>query len=216
MPKPLHGWRALIGEVCIIVIGVLIALGAEQVVEELRWEQRVSVVRKSLMGELGNDRGRWEFDVAATKCAVQAIDKIDAWVRSGQSSAFPDPDGYLQTRFQIFWMHSANWNLATGSQAVDHFPINEQLALAALYDGVAHRQVDILSAANLADRIRALIPLATDAQGRRDLRLALGELKMTIGGLRNNEAYMRRHFDAVGVRPDRSDFSADIGRLRCG
>ena len=33
LPKPLHGWRALFGEVGIIVIGVLIALGAEQVVE---------------------------------------------------------------------------------------------------------------------------------------------------------------------------------------
>ena len=30
LPKPLHGWREFLGEVGIIVIGVLIALGAEQ------------------------------------------------------------------------------------------------------------------------------------------------------------------------------------------
>src|SRR5690348_1596565 len=35
LPKPLHGWRAFIGEVGIIVLGVLIALGAEQVVESI-------------------------------------------------------------------------------------------------------------------------------------------------------------------------------------
>ena len=29
VPKPLHGWRQFAGEVEIIVIGVLIALGAE-------------------------------------------------------------------------------------------------------------------------------------------------------------------------------------------
>ena len=33
LPKPLHGWREFAGEVGIIVIGVLIALGAEQIVE---------------------------------------------------------------------------------------------------------------------------------------------------------------------------------------
>lgn len=39
LPKPLHGWRALIGEVGIIVIGVLIALGAEQVVTRVHEAQ---------------------------------------------------------------------------------------------------------------------------------------------------------------------------------
>lgn len=31
MPKPMHGWREFLGEVGIIVFGVLIALSAEQV-----------------------------------------------------------------------------------------------------------------------------------------------------------------------------------------
>lgn len=33
LPKPLHGWREFAGEVGIIVIGVLIALSAEQFAE---------------------------------------------------------------------------------------------------------------------------------------------------------------------------------------
>jgi hypothetical protein len=33
LPKPLHGWRAFVGEVGIIVVGVLIALSAEQFAE---------------------------------------------------------------------------------------------------------------------------------------------------------------------------------------
>ena len=32
LPKPLHGWREFAGEVGIIVLGVLIALGLEQLV----------------------------------------------------------------------------------------------------------------------------------------------------------------------------------------
>lgn len=35
LPKPLHGWREFVGEVGIIVLGVLIALGAEQALESM-------------------------------------------------------------------------------------------------------------------------------------------------------------------------------------
>ena len=35
LPKPLHGWREFAGEVGIIVLGVLIALGAQQIVQNV-------------------------------------------------------------------------------------------------------------------------------------------------------------------------------------
>jgi hypothetical protein len=41
LPKPLHGWREFLGEVGVIVIGVLVALGAEQVVENLHHRSQV-------------------------------------------------------------------------------------------------------------------------------------------------------------------------------
>jgi len=214
LPKPLHGWREFAGEVGIIVIGVLIALAAEQVVEDWQWHRKVEVVRKSLMGELANDRGRWEVNMAEAKCAVTYLDRLDRWA---QRSAPAPPVQYGdEPAGSFFWMHWANWNLATGSQTLDHFPIDEQIALAALYDGVAHRQVDIETGSTLAYRVHALIPLATDAQGRRALREAVGELKMRIASLTGNDGYMTRHFDALKVRADRRDFAADIGAGRCG
>jgi hypothetical protein len=48
LPKPLHGWREFAGEVGIIVVGVLIALTAEQVVENLHWHEQVAAGRKEL------------------------------------------------------------------------------------------------------------------------------------------------------------------------
>jgi hypothetical protein len=48
LPKPLHGWREFAGEVGIIVIGVLIALGAEQVVEEIHFRNAVASERMAL------------------------------------------------------------------------------------------------------------------------------------------------------------------------
>lgn len=57
LPKPLHGWRAFVGEVGIIVLGVLIALGAEQVVENWHWHQKVKQAEDAMRLELAQDDG---------------------------------------------------------------------------------------------------------------------------------------------------------------
>ena len=51
-PKPLHGWREFVGEVGVIVIGVLIALSAEQVVDQLHWRHETHLASEALAREL--------------------------------------------------------------------------------------------------------------------------------------------------------------------
>jgi hypothetical protein len=214
LPKPLHGWREFTGEVGIIVIGVLIALSAEQVVQNWHWDNEVAVVRDSIVGELANDRARWQRDLWASHCAVADIDRLDRWASEGAKPPTP-PTGSLQSE-NLLSMHSANWKLATGSQTLAHFPMREQLAFAALYDGLGNRELDIARASDEMDRVHTLIPLAGDAQKRQDLRETLGDLRNTLGDLFSNVGYMKRHFDAVGVMPDRSDIAGDPPVSGCG
>lgn len=54
-PKPLHGWREFAGEVGIIVLGVLIALGAEQAVERWHWNEQAGDAREALRAEVQDD-----------------------------------------------------------------------------------------------------------------------------------------------------------------
>src|SRR3954464_8285916 len=147
LPKPLHGWRAFAGEVGIIVLGVLIALALEQVVDDWQWHKKIAIVRRSLVGELANDRARWQVDVATSVCAKDDIDRLDRWSKGDSAAETATSIRVLRTR-NWFWMHWANWNLAAGSQTLDHFAINEQLAFAALYDGIEHRQIDIEKASD--------------------------------------------------------------------
>jgi hypothetical protein len=213
LPKPLHGWRAFAGEVGIIVVGVLIALAAEQLVEAWRWHQRVAVVRKSIMDELTNNRARWEVDVAEIRCALSEIDGLVSWARTGGAADPPSTSAIRSAN--LFSMHSANWGLAANSQTLDHFPMREQLAFAALYAGLSNRDVDIQKVADLSDRVHTLVPLASDPAGRRELRETLGDLRSEIGSLTDNEDYMERHFDALSVKADPSDFGADLKTAIC-
>ena len=52
VPKPLHGWRQFTGEVGIIVVGVLIALGAEQLVASWHWRSEVRQTDQRLVREM--------------------------------------------------------------------------------------------------------------------------------------------------------------------
>src|SRR5438045_9447958 len=71
LPKPLHGWREFLGEVGIIVIGVLIALGAEQVIETLRWKAEAGHAVESLKAEMADHY----FTASEAMIAAPCIDR---------------------------------------------------------------------------------------------------------------------------------------------
>ena len=68
LPTPMHGWRAFAGEVGIIVIGVLIALGAGQLVESIHWRGEVRNARKSLAEDMAQSNRAFAFRVATHDC----------------------------------------------------------------------------------------------------------------------------------------------------
>jgi len=51
-PKPVHSWREFFTEICVIVIGVLIALSLEQAVENWREHKQYQVARQAMRSEL--------------------------------------------------------------------------------------------------------------------------------------------------------------------
>jgi hypothetical protein len=57
LPKPLHGWREFIHEITIVVLGVLIALAANQVVENWAWDIKVRHAEAAMRLELAEDDG---------------------------------------------------------------------------------------------------------------------------------------------------------------
>ena len=85
LPKPLHGWREFVGEVGIIVVGVLIALGAEQVVETVHMHRQAADANRRIRAEIG-DASALEIErVAIGPCLTQRIGQIAEGLASGRT-----------------------------------------------------------------------------------------------------------------------------------
>lgn len=77
LPKPLHGWREFAGEVGIIVLGVLIALGAEQMIEAIHWHREVRTARISLSEDMHQSNGFFAFRVVAHDCIARRLTTVN-------------------------------------------------------------------------------------------------------------------------------------------
>jgi hypothetical protein len=91
LPKPLHGWRAFVGEVGIIVVGVLIALAAEQGVEDWRWHERADEARERLRAEVGHEFLLVEERKAVFDCIDEQLRTIEDAVLAAGSTLKPLP-----------------------------------------------------------------------------------------------------------------------------
>jgi hypothetical protein len=91
LPRPLHGWREFAGEVGIIVLGVLIALGFGQIVEAWQWRGEVGSTRQAIAGELGNAAIQAAERVAIKDCLRNRIDELATKLNAGNGRWAGDP-----------------------------------------------------------------------------------------------------------------------------
>ncbi len=82
LPKPLHDWREFAGEVGIIVVGVLIALGAQQVVEDWNWRSKTRTAVSDLRAESENNFSLMAERVTVGPCVDVQLDRLMTYVLS--------------------------------------------------------------------------------------------------------------------------------------
>src|SRR5437764_481806 len=206
LPKPLHGWRAFTGEVGIIVVGVLIALGAEQVVTWFHDREDVAQLRAALDGELADGRARWEHIRAQDRCTEQRLDALGKWV------ATAPPNATLHHAYRPFlWnMHSSAWDLAKTSPAAAHIPLKERLTYASLYAGIDNWRQFINDENQNIEVLAGLLATADQPENRRQVRFRLFEARIMLDRRRLNYAYFFKRFDDLGIRPDTSQLTIHI------
>jgi hypothetical protein len=91
LPKEFHGWRELAKEVGIIVVGVLIALGFEQLVQEWHWRVEARHTRQSLINEIGIPALFAIERLALQQCLRERATTLAAKLTSGSAHWTGDP-----------------------------------------------------------------------------------------------------------------------------
>ncbi|HZC38135.1 MAG TPA: hypothetical protein VE221_05605 [Sphingomicrobium sp.] len=213
LPKPLHGWREFVGEVGIIVIGVLIALAAQQIVETIHERTEVDQLRQSLRAELADSRARWENMRSADRCAVRRLDALDHWL------ATAPPNATLQRAYPLFlWsMHSSAWEIARSNPAISELPLRERLTYASLYAAIDNfRGYFDIQRANVV-QLSGLFATANQPENRRQIPLLLYKVRADLRLRQGNYPYFFDRFDELRIGSDRSELtvSVDSNRL-CG
>ena len=136
LPKPLHGWRELLGEVGVIVIGVLIALALEQAVEAWHWHNVVSEEREALRGEIGQLRAAMLGRLELESCFIGRLADVREIIRrhdANEPLGISGPVGrplYPPTNRPI-------WDLAVADQSIAHMKLSEKHRFIELYNWVS-------------------------------------------------------------------------------
>lgn len=85
LPKKFQGWRKVAGEISIIVVGVIIALFLEQIVERSEWQSKVDAAEASMMRELFWDNAPQMYQrVSIQPCINAQLDAIRSAVEAGK------------------------------------------------------------------------------------------------------------------------------------
>jgi len=198
VPKPLHGWRELIGEVGIIVLGVLIALGAEQAISAIHARQDASQLRRALKSELADNRARWNQMRSQDVCAQRRLGALDHWLATAPAGA-RNANGYV---LEIFNMHSSAWDIAKSSPAIAHIPLDERLAYASLYSTIDNWRGLLGDEGSNSEQLTDLLASANDPQNRPQIRLHLLNAHRMLNERIRNYAYLFTRFDALRIKSD--------------
>lgn len=78
LPKPLHSWREFAGEVGIIVLGVMIALTAEQLLSSVHQSQAVNAARDNIRAEIKSNLTSLASRKQNEPCVSQRLDEISS------------------------------------------------------------------------------------------------------------------------------------------
>jgi hypothetical protein len=126
-PKPVHGWRELLSEIGVIVIGVLIALAGEQAVEAYHWHEDVSEASATLDGQLQDAMFAATERTMISDCIDQQIASLQAIV-AGRGRT---PPLWLPINARP-WSTSA-WQSITASNVLGHMTIEDRLNYAGAF-----------------------------------------------------------------------------------
>jgi hypothetical protein len=137
LPKPLHGWRQLAGEVGIIVLGVLIALGAQQLAQNVQQRSEAEEARRAVRGELEVNMARLASRAAQKHCVENRLEEIQALLDKAAGNPSITTPGWVG-RPQYWSMQTVRWDAVAQSGRAALLPADDLADYGALYSWMSN------------------------------------------------------------------------------
>jgi hypothetical protein len=208
LPKPMHGWRALAGEVGIIVLGVLIALGAEQVVQSVHQRREGRQANAIIRGELEYNLARLKSRLAIRSCVERRIGEIQQLLDQAQSQPEIKTPSWVG-RPQFWTMQSSRWQAesqAGRGALVDPDALSRYSQMYAWMDNLASEM-----AAEQADwaKLRTLEHLSRlDTAAAYDLNRTLQDARYRNWRISLQTSQLSALAGSIGLKTVNNDFPA--------
>jgi hypothetical protein len=184
LPKPLHGWRAFAGEVGIIVLGVLIALGAGQLLEKWQWDRKADRATELLREEIADEYVEASEAAITAPCVDRQLLGLEARLTSAGGRFEPAPSyagAFGDVTFRApsrVWSDDV-WRSVVSDGVASHLPQNLRFKLGRFYAQIEFMRNDNRATDLTSWRLRALArPMQPDAATRANL---IEELEQTRG-----------------------------------
>ena len=118
--KPPHGWNAVSWELTIVTLGVLIALGAQQMVEGWSWDRKVAATEQAMHQEIKNSLLAIAEINRLDKCVSAQLDVLqESIIRGDQARARRVLEGGVIFGFSRLWADNA-FQATLAAQVSDH------------------------------------------------------------------------------------------------
>ena len=133
LPKPLHGWRAFAGEVGIIVLGVLIALGAQQVAEGVQERGEARDADRAIRGELQLNMAKLRSRAEKKACVDARIAELQALIDSAEAGGGTIKTPNWVGRPQFWTMQMARWQAVSQAGRAALLPPDDLALYGSMY-----------------------------------------------------------------------------------
>jgi hypothetical protein len=158
---PVHSWKDFFIHVATISVGLLIALGLENLAEHLHHRHQLSEARRDLAVELEQNRVDCTTNLAEAQAIVAKLDANMVQLRASQSSRKPVTGKLDYETMTFHWPAEGAWQVVRQNGSLGLMPHDEVVKYVYLYEAIAlvkDKMLALTMHARVADSIAHRAP----------------------------------------------------------
>jgi len=208
--KPQEGWRPFAGEVGIIVLGVLIALGAQQLVEEAQWRIEIAAFRKAVNIEVAGNLAAYRYRIQQKPCVQRRIRELDQLGQADRAGIRIDPSVEIG-RPALYSFRTNVWR-ASSPELMNQLTTEVRLTYSSIYDQLGNVESQLAEEREVWRNLNGFNNASLLSE---DSRMRLRELiyraKSVDELIMVNFPVLMSDAAAIGVKPDFGKLKGHVG-----